>query len=290
MWRHGLRAIVLLLVVAPAGQAQLAGRCYDSSFEPWEPIEGTHTLDAEPPAPPSAEHDTRLFPPRLLFGVEPVQRAPDWNRVEIPEGALPLPRPFRSWRLEGDTLRIGLTDGFSGVRGWFVERDGGWQGSIETVTDHGGSQRFRRSAALEEAACDSPPPVPASADPPAPRSVLAIGGPPLEVGRRVPEPYGIDPDPRVGNGGWLMGFEPGGYWSGAERFLVFLDADAIVWRIEVRYPEGFDASQVARGLVQDFGTGVPDAPWLSWSNHSTRAFLQESGAPRAVLMDTTLGR
>lgn len=284
-------AAAMVVVFVPYGvSAQLVDRCFDSQLEPWAPIEGTHTLDTEPRDPPSAEYDTQLFPPRLLFDGRPIDRAPEWRRIEIPEGALPVPRRYRSWKLDGDTLRLALTDGLSGVRGWFVEAAGVWQGTLETVTDHGGSQRFRRDARLVGADCGSPPPVPASSDPPAPRTVPAIDGPSLSVGRRVPDVYTLDPDPRVGAGGWLMGFEPAGDWGGAERILVTLGVDSLVARFEMRYAEGFDTGALARHLVAEFGPGRPDAPWLTWSNHSTRSFFQESGSPRVVFIDTTLGR
>ncbi len=283
-------ALALSAVLASDASAQLVDGCFDSTLGPWAPIEGTHTLDTEPREPPSAEYDTQLFPPRLLFDGRPIDRARGWNRLEVPEGALPVPRRYRSWRMDGDTLRLSLSDGFFGVRGQFVNEEAVWRGTLETVTDQGGAQRFRRDAVLRRVDCGSPPPVPASSDPLAPRTVPAAGGPPLSVGRPVPAAYAIDPDPRVGEGGWLTGFEPAGEWAAAERILLTLGADSLVARIEVRYAEGFETGELARRLVEEFGPGQPDAPWLSWSNHSTRAFFQESGDPRVVLVDTTLGR
>lgn len=83
---------------------------------------------------------------------------------------------------------------------------------------------------------------------------------------------------------------PFGPWAGAERILIRQTPDGRIFEIQVGYPEGTDTESLAAALVDDFGPGDPEAPWLTWRNHSTRSLFQRSGRPRVVLLDTTLGR
>lgn len=283
-------AVGFSLIGVAEARAQLAGRCFDSSFGPWEPIEGTHTLPSDPPPPPGPEHETQLFPPRLLLDGRPFHRDRRWNRVEVPDGALPVPRPYRIWRLEADTLRVSLTDGFTGSRGRFVIEGERWTGTVEYAIDNGGVQRYDRDAALVEVDCTSEPPIPASADPPSPRAVPGDSGPPLELGEPLPEIYRVTLDPRFRAGGPVIGFVPAGVWDGADLVRVHFGPDDRISEIELIYPEGFSMDDLAEALIGEFGAGDPASSWLMWRNHSTRTFLRRSGRPDVVLLDTTLGR
>lgn len=282
----------VLLSGASSGHAQLVGQCFDSTLGEWTPIPDTHFGPGEPAPPPRSELEARFhgFPPRLLFSGRPFERDSAWNRVEIPVGALPVPKPFRIWRVEADTLEISLSDGFTGVRARLTDAGGAWRGALELRTDAGGTQRYERTIALTRNDCASEPPVPASADDPLPREVPAAGGPALRLGEPLPAAYSYEPDSRMRDGGWLIGFEPSGFWSGADRILVSFGADARLAKVEIRYSRGFDTSRLAEGLVDGYGPGIPDAPWPSWWNSDTRVFLQRSGTPRVVLIDTTLTR
>lgn len=277
-------ATTLVLAAKPA-LGQLSGRCFDATLGTWSRIEGTHRLAGDPAPPPDQSLDSLLyaFPPRLLLSDLPPRRGgEDWRRVEVPDGALPVPKPFQRWRVDGDSLQIFLGDGFTSASSTLRRDQGRWHGILRTRSDNMGTQLYSRPIELRETACASPPPALASADVPAPRMVPSSSGPPIVLAQPVPEVYAVQPLRRLE---WVVGPRLSGYWAGSDSVFVRRNRDGLVSQIDIRYPEGFDATALEDGLRAEFGSGRPDAPWLSWWNRSTRASLQAGGRVRVLLID-----
>jgi len=278
--------VVALLVLAAKADGQLVDRCFDAELGAWSPIEGTHVGDGDPVGPPSEGPDSvsYAFPPRvLLTGEAPVRDGRSRAyRLDVPPGALEVPKPHRSWWLDGDTLSIRLADGLTGTDAALLRSNDGWVGSLRNRSDMLGTQLYARPIVLREADCDTDPPVPASSDAPAPRSVPAGTGPGLELARPVPPDYSTRP---VRSFLLVSGLEPAGVWAGSDSVFVRVNSDGLVSDIEIRYPEGFDPGPLGVELVEEFGSGRDDAPWLAWRNRTTRALLQVGRRARVLLTD-----
>ena len=225
--------LVVVLMVSEA-EAQLANHCFDADLGGWSPIEGTHVGDGPPLDPPSESADSMFyaFPPRVLFTDEapPRRGGPGVYRLDVPARALQVPKPFRWWTLQGDSLSIALGDGFTSVAAVLRRSKDRWVGLLRNRSDNVGRQLYERPIVLREADCDSEPPVLASSDVPAPRSVPSSTGPPLQLGRPIPSDYSTEP---VRSFLVVHGLEPAGHWAGSDSLLVQVNADGLISHIEV---------------------------------------------------------
>lgn len=269
---------------APVSAVQLAGQCLDSELAPWRPIEGSHLGPGAPQGPPSETNDSLFyaFPPRLELTSVALPRGENWRQVRVPTNALQVPKPYRSWRTAGDTLVIALSDDFTGVIGSLTPTSDGWVGELRMRSDNLGSQLYSRGVVLRPVDCESEPPIPASADAPAPRAIPSAAGPALTLGEPVPEGYEAR---RVRAGFWLADFRTAGYWSGSDSVFVRTNPDGLVSDIVVRYPAGFDASILEAGLIREHGPGRPDPSVPTWWNRTTRAYLSLGQRPSVRLID-----
>ena len=284
----------LVLGTAPAS-GQLSGRCFDATLGPWSPIEGTHTLDGPPVPPPDQSSFLGYeFPPRVLLTALPLRRgSEEWRRVDVPEGALPVARPFRNWRATEDSLWISLSDRFTSTLSVLVRAPDRWAGILRNSSDNVGTQLYSRPIELQEADCQSPPPVPASGDTPAPRVVPSSSGPPIALAELLPDVYEVRlSQSRFSSAEWVVDPAPSGYWVGTDSVRVGRNRDGLVSEIDVRYPEGFDPTALRSGLLAEFGSGRAvtiggsSVDRLSWQNGSTRAsLLIGGGLVRVLLID-----
>jgi hypothetical protein len=274
-----------VLLCSTSAAAQLSGSCFDATMGSWSPIVGTHSGDRPPARAPDQSGDSMFyaFPPRILLSADSPRGGGDgWSRVEVPQGALPVPKPFMGWRAEEDSLWVGMGDGFTSTSSALARGQDAWEGVLRTRSDNLGSQLYSRPITLRETDCESPPPVPASADAPAPRVVLSSAGPHIALGETVPDVYQLQP---VRSFEMVMGLVLDSYWVGSDSVLIHRNEDGLISEIDIRYPEGFDPSALRAGLLEEFGPGQPDAPWLSWWNRSTRSILQTGGRIRVLLID-----
>lgn len=278
--------MLVTLLMASESAAQLANRCFDANLGEWSPIEGTHLADGPPAGPPSESPDSMFyaFPPRVLLTDEPPPRmdGSDIYRLDVPPEALQVPKPFRWWSLQGDSLSVGLGDGFTSVTGVLRRSGHAWVGSLRNWSDNGGTQLYERRIELRRVDCASEPPVLASLDPPAPRSVPSTTGPPLQLGRPVPSDYVTEP---VRSMFVVRGLQAPAPWAGSDSIFVRLNSDGLISHIELRFPEGFDSEPLESELLATFGSGRVDAPWPAWWNRTTRSSLQVGGRVRVLLID-----
>lgn len=279
---------VLVLGMPPMALAQ-SGACYDVALGPWSSIEGTASTPEQHRPPPDESPDSLsyLFPPRIRLTDEPARSGRQGSlSMVVPAGALPVPKSHLMWeRIDTDRIRVSAEDWTSGVRGWLTGSEDRWSGTLQSWSHQLGLERYDRPIRLDLVDCATPPPVPASADPPAPRAVPSASGPPLRLGEPVPEGYELRP---VRSFELVANLDPGGYWAGADSVLVVRNEDERVKWIEVRYPQGFEGAALRGGLFGDFGQGVADRPWASWENRTTRGYLQlarSEGRTRVILID-----
>lgn len=283
------KAALLWLVTACAGAApdsrQLANQCLDAELGPWRPIDGTHLGPGAPRGPPSATEDSLFyaFPPRVhLTDSVASGGGAGLYRVDVPANALQVPKPYRSWRTSGDTLFMWFGDGFTSVNAALTPRSGAWEGDLRMRSDNLGTQLYMRRLGLRLVDCGSDPPIPASADPAAPRAVPSATGPALVLGEVIPHGY---ENMTVRWYAWLVDFRPSGYWAGSDSVFVRTNHDGLISDIDVRYPVGFNTKRLEAGLLADFGPGRPDPSRLRWWNRTTRSSLGLGRRPSVSLID-----
>lgn len=279
-------ALLMILVLTSETEAQLAGRCFDADLGGWSAIEGTHLVDGPPVGPPNESPDSMsfAFPPRVLFTDEAPARmgGSEGYRLDVPSEALQVPKPFRWWTLQGDSLSVGLASRFTGVTAVLGPSQDGWEGRLRNWSDNRGTQLYERPIVLREVDCASEPPVLASSDAAAPRSVPSSNGPPLQLARPVPSDYMTEP---VRSFLVVQGLQAAGPWAGSDSVLVGVNNDGLIFHIELRYPEGFDAGPLQTELLAEFGPGRTDSPWPAWWNRTTRSSLQLGSRVRVLMID-----
>ena len=189
--------LVSLLGVGAAGAApaqaqeapsELLG-CYDVTEGAW-----AQDTSQEYPIPSTPPHDLGVdsmwyqVPPRieLIAEMEGSPRVGGPWVLATPRGALPAPHWFTSWTVRGDSLRLGLSTGLSGVEGWLLNEAAQWVGVARTFSDNVGTQPYVRRIALERVGCDSPPPVPIDAMRVVTRSVELVDGTTITLGEPLP--------------------------------------------------------------------------------------------------------
>lgn len=284
--------ITMLLLSAtgsPLPAQELVGSCFDTTLGEWEAVADSHSYDSPVPPPPEERSDSlyHSFPLRLqLTDLDPVV---PWgggsHRFVVPEGALPVPMPFLRWEVEDGRMTISASGNFTGTVAELERQGDAWAGPLRTWTDMFDYQLYERSVELREVDCTSPPPLAASADIPLLRELPLDGGPPLRLAERLPDAYVATTHP-IRSWEWIDGATPAGYWAGADSVFVNRTAEGLIERIEVRYPDDFDASAVWAGLVAELGAPLPGLS--SWMNRSTYVFIRRDYSPKVLLRDPRL--
>ena len=290
-WDMRLKIMGVGLIVGASflpgrAQAQVAAGCFDVSLGEWSPIDSTHVVDLPRPSPPDQSGDSvsYLIPPRLrLHDDRTARRSAEAFLVSVPPNALQVPHPFLSWTGASDSLRIALSTGYSGTISTLYPTTDGWTGSARTFSDVRGVLRYERPMTLHRVACESEPPVPASADRPLPRSVELREHETLALGQ--PLPSGAVAQPRR-SGAKTLEVEVAGIWAGADTVVVRIDEKGVVFHIEMRYPDGFDLSPLMQALLHEFGAGrtLREASSTRWRNRTTIMFA-DPRRPRILIRD-----
>lgn len=283
--RGAVWVVLAGVITADAGAQQGLG-CFDVTVGRWAPIQGSHVVSQlERPGPPNSRPDSvsYMIPSRIQLTRRPAVRAgDDMYRIEVPETTLPTPHAFQSWRLRSDTLVLGFSTGFTGTESRLARDGAGWSGSMETFTDVHGVLRYRSTVRLEPIDCSAAPTVPASSDPPVLRRIeLATGGS-LALGEPVPE--GVRLNPRR-TGAWTAAVEAAGILAGHDTVVVRLDVERVVHHIELRYPRGYDLTPLADSLTDSYPAGQGTRTGISWTNRTTRMWIDLTGRPRLVILD-----
>lgn len=277
----------LCWLLAPPLSAQV-GRCYDISTGEWFPIDSTHRVEAPRPERPDLSADSVIYslPVRVRLDSVPSPYAPEAGNMvfSVPVNTLQVPHRWRSWRSNGDSLRLVLSTGYSGTVTQLVRSGGGWEGNATTFSDNRGFLRFLSTVRLEPTDCEVPPAIPATADRPLLRSITLTSGKRLALGE--PLPAGTDTQPRR-SGALTVLDDASGRWMGTDTIVALVNRQGLVSRIELRYPEGFDLGPALQSLEAEYRSGNTwgDANWWSWRNRTTTMSLRLDHRPRLTLED-----
>lgn len=281
-------------------EADLLG-CYDVTEGEW--TEGrvaglmgsgdellSDTSAVQPMALPSALGLDSAFyqiPPRIQLAVPPADTTflGSAGQVVVPEGSLPTPHAYMSHTVQGGTLRLSFSTGYSGVVARLGRNGGGaWTGTADTTSDNLPYRSWSRRIDLTPVACDSPPPVPSSVMRPVPRSVQLVGGATITLGEPLPE--SIETMPRRSGALTIMGQTAGPFGTAASIVVFVSPTHGVVGRIRLLYmspdmhpildariSEAFGAAE----RIDPFGQPSPERP--EWRNRVTRVTLTRGNQP-----------
>ncbi|GMV06269.1 MAG: hypothetical protein AMXMBFR53_25450 [Gemmatimonadota bacterium] len=282
------------LLALPARAQQVEGRCFDVETGPWRPLPRTQAAAGLYAPPPDVSGDSVIYsaPPRVRLDATEAAAETEWRPVTVPDDALSTPHSFKGWRPMGDSLLLVLSTGYAGLEGRALPSGGGWAGTLRTFTDVGGTLLYERDVRLVPAGCDTPPPIPASADRRLPREVPLQDGPTLALAR--PLPAGVSMEPRR-SGAWTILGASGGALPGADTIVVRLNRRGVLNHIELRFPPDYDVAGLARRLEAEHGPGVQSerSPGATWHNRTTTVYLfpapAAGGRHRLLLLDPREG-
>lgn len=157
--------------------------CYDVTVGAWV----VESYPGQAPQPVPGEGSLVFeIPPRIEFS-GPALRKPSATRIVVPEGALPSVHGLTSAEIIGDSLFLGFSTLFAGVKATLFPSGDGWAGTARTIVDVRPQQVNARPIELTPVSCDSPPPVSIDVMRPLGRSVAFADGRTITVGEPPPE-------------------------------------------------------------------------------------------------------
>lgn len=247
------------------------GPCYDVTEGEWVLDEETRDYAREP-IPYEYDADSVYFqiPPRIqVVG----------QQVVVPPNALPVPS-FRGSVINGDELRLGVSNGYVGVGATLHRSGDGWTGVARTFSDVIPHQVYERPIELASVACDSPPPVSINAMRPLARTVELEGGELIRLGNPIPESLAT----RTRSAGdWTVIGRTTGLFGTTDSITVWLHPTTrVVREIRLSYP-GDGAYSVMESRLRDvFGSSEDEG---SYRNRITFLSLVRNGGTRILLED-----
>lgn len=266
--RTAVGAAIAGLLLPGSATAQMGGACYDVQVGEWALADPAHADVAPPPPDPSAGSVNSELPRRLRFLDEPDGRGN--FRLEVPEDALDVPHPWRSWHGGTDSLTLVFSTGFGGTSTGLARDGETWTGWSRTHSDALPHYPYHRPVTLERVPCSAPPPQPASLDPALPRTVAFRGLPDVALAR--------EPDAEwqaiLEAGEWVHGLEPEGPLAGADSVRVRLTGSGRVEQIDLVYSTDFDAAEFMTAMDR---ITAPHVTMSRWRNRTTRVMVRRFG-------------
>ncbi len=250
--------------------------CYDVTVGEWV----VESYPGPEPGPVPGE-DAAYFevPPRIEFS-GPAFRDPSATRIVVPEGALPSAHGYTSAEIVGDSLHLGFSTLFVGVRATLTRSGEKWTGTARTIVDVRPQQVNARPIELTQVSCDSPPPVSIDVMRPLERSVTFADGRTITVGELPPE--WLEPMIDQDGHGELVGVGPiQGVFGTPERVTVTVgrDVGGIVTCVRFQYQDT-DAFGRLEARLRDV-YGAPDDTrgngWITYRNRITSLTLERWG-------------
>ena len=281
--------VVLLAACHPTAAQARQNACYDISVGPWAPIDSTHTAPLPRPPAPDVSADSMFYslPSRVQLDMAaPYPGAPvEAHLLRVPSDALQVPHSLLMWQTHGDSLVLSISTGFAGTVSRVSRTGLNWVGWARTFSDVGGLLRYRRPIRLDRVDCDTPPPIPASADPPLLRGFEFEGIGLLQLGDSLPTTVNVVPRR---SGAVTLLVEAKGLWAGADTVVARLSPSGHLQHIELRYPEGRDLTAAAQAVQERYGPGQAplDSSGFYWRNRTTELFVTpKGGRPRVMVLD-----
>lgn len=161
--------------------------CYNLTAGPW--VVETYYEELRPHFHGEFPEWFRL-PPRIEFD-GPHDQRPSETRIAFPESDSAAFGHYLSRmtgaRMEGDSLRLGFSTGYTGVIAIVGRLGDGWVGNARSFIDVVPHQVHTRPVAMSRVECESPLPVPADESHPLARVVELEGGQVITLGEPLPE-------------------------------------------------------------------------------------------------------
>lgn len=293
----GANVVIDARLMAQDTPAELAG-CLDVTVGPW--VVETY----EDRLHPRASHESYRIPPRIRFG-GPDDRRPSLTRIVVPEDDPAASHVrFAGAELDGDSLRMHLTDGFTGVSATLGRSGDGWTGTARSESDVIPYQMNARPVAMSPVDCESPLPVPGDESAPLGRVVELEGGQAITLGEPLPEQLetvALPPfdwtwvlptriaemeltTPRNGVG--VVG-RTRGLFGATDSIQVHTDPDGLVYSVRLLYVDAGARETLEDRLRSQYGapgtaSGVPDVH--IYRNPSTSLWLRPWSSSRAEIL------
>lgn len=259
--------------------------CFNVIAGEWAPVDSSAVGEA-PSAPPNETGDSVLasLPPRVRLDSTVVAGLDSFRVIAVPEDALQVPHSKHWWRSWSDSLELVFSNGYVGSVTRLVRGREDWAGRSETISDNMGDPLFARPVRLRSVACESPAPIPATADRPLLRSIPLADSRRLVLGKTIP----AELETRLRRTGALTVIgTPTGYFAGSDTVVAVPSSDGTIRRIELLYPSGADVAGLLAHLKAQYQWARTSdvVQGVFWENRTTRLFLDIGAHPRLVVED-----
>ncbi len=283
--------------------AELTG-CLDVTVGPW--VVDTYAGKLEPRPSEPGDHEWERIPPRIGFAGTHDGR-PSTTRIVGSDPGWSLRYEFMSGRIDGDSLWLAFSNGFSGMTAGLRRSGNGWTGTARTLNDFIPHQIHSRPVILGPADCASSPPVPEEESHPLGRVVELEGGQVITLGESLPErletvvlppytwnwpprltdsPAGIEPLTTPRNAVGVVG-RTRGLFGTADSIQIHTDPAGLVYSVRLLYVDAGALETLEERLRGQYGApgtalGVPDVH--IYRSSSTALWLRPWSSQAEILL------
>lgn len=282
--------------------------CHDLTAGPW--VVETYYEELRPHFHGEFPEWFRL-PPRIEFD-GPHDQRPSETRIAFPESDSAAFGHYLSRmtgaRMEGDSLRLGFSTGYTGVVATLGRSGDGWVGNAQSFIDVVPHQVHSRPVAMSPVDCESPLPVPADESHPLARVVELEGGQVITLGDPPPEQLETVALPLF-EWTWPSSLAPGelmtprnavgvagrtrGLFGTTDVIHVHTDPDGLVYSVRLLYVDPEARQTLEERLRGQYGTrgtrsGVQDVH--IYRSAATSLWLRRSPAAQAEILLSDRGR
>ena len=299
----GATGIAHARLTAQDASVELTG-CHDVTLGPW--VVETYARRLEPRPRKPGDHESERIPPRMEFA-GPHDRWPAITRIATPDLGWSLRYEFMNGGIEGDSLRLVFSDGFTGMRASLYRSGDGWTGTARTFSDYIPHQINARPVTLSPADCESAAPPRGGETHPLPRFVDLEGGEVIALGAPLPDqletvalppyvwnwppilrdsPTEADPLATPRNAVAVVG-RTRRLFSSTDSIQVHTDPDGMVYSIRLLYADPGALATLQARFRSAYGApetrpGVPDVHM--YRSAATSLWLRPEAAGRAEVL------
>ena len=299
------------LLIAQDVPSELTG-CHDLTLGPW--VVETYYDELRPHFHREIAEWFGL-PPRIEFA-GPHDRRRSETRIVFLESDSAVARRYQSSltgaRIEGDSLRLGFSTGYTGVVATLGRSGDGWVGNAQSFTDVIPHQIHARPVAMSRVDCESPLPVAGDQSHALGRAVELEGGQGISLGAPLPEELEtvalpafewmtLPPKPPDSqrrplttprNAVAVVG-QTRGLFGATDAIQVHTDPDGLVYAIRLLYTNPAARETLEERLRSQYGapgtrSGVPDVH--IYRSASTSLWIRPSAAAQAEILLSDRGR